>query len=198
METDKKRPKFNEIEVEKGDLQNIVDLTLTAVKSGRPANYEDSPEGLEAFKKRTIEYFEYLDRVNATAEERQTIVPDTENYCVFMKISRMCLLNYEKNRNEEWQNFIQMVKTAITASKKQLAFKQKIPTVLAIFDLCNNSNYVNSSEFKLEAQSLQQEPKQITASELPILKAPTDEDVVDTDTSSRTAKILSNEDLPKL
>jgi hypothetical protein len=197
MENQKKRPKFNEIEVEKTDLQNVLGMALECLQCGRPATYPETAQGLQDFKDRSRGYFAYLDKVNSTAEPSNTLIPDIEGYCSYLGISRQTLLTYEKTRGEEWQNYIQLVKTCITSTKKQLAFHQKIPTVLAIFDLCNNSNYVNSSEFKLEAQGIQEQPKQITASQLPILKAPTD-DVVTAEDTARTAKILTSDELPKL
>jgi hypothetical protein len=112
-----------------------------------------------------------------------------------MGISRMTLLNYERLRSDEWVEFISLVKTALTSAKKQLAFRQKIPTVLAIFDLCNNSNYVNSSEFKLEAQGVSEQPKQLTASQLPRLDTI---EMSEQDETPHAAKILTGSDLPKL
>lgn len=53
--------------------------------------------------------------------------------------------------------------------KKQLIFRQKIPAVIGLFDLTNNSGYVNASEFKLKPETEEAERKVLTAEELPIL-----------------------------
>ena len=50
-----------------------------------------------------------------------------------------------------------------------MIFRQKIPAVIGIFDLTNNSGYVNASEFKLKPETEEAERKVLTAEELPIL-----------------------------
>lgn len=77
-------------------------------------------------------------------------------------------MTYEKQRGENWQNFIEQTKNAIAACKKELAFHQQIPPVVFMFDACNNHSYTNTSEFKVEAIS--DKPKRVlSASELPKL-----------------------------
>ena len=39
-----------------------------------------------------------------------------------------------------------------------MIFRQKIPAVIGIFDLTNNSGYVNASEFKLKPETEEAEP----------------------------------------
>ena len=50
-----------------------------------------------------------------------------------------------------------------------MIFRQKIPAVIGIFDLTNNSGYVNASEFKLKPETEKPERKVLTVDELPIL-----------------------------
>ena len=50
-----------------------------------------------------------------------------------------------------------------------MIFRQKIPAVIGIFDLTNNSGYVNASEFKLKPEPQKPERKALPAEELPIL-----------------------------
>ena len=50
-----------------------------------------------------------------------------------------------------------------------MIFRQKIPAVIGIFDLTNNSGYVNASEFKLKPETEEAERKVLTAEELPKL-----------------------------
>ena len=49
--------------------------------------------------------------------------------------------------------------TTIAAVKKQLSFNYKIPTVLAVFDLCNNHGYMNTSEFRISTQTTPEQEK---------------------------------------
>ena len=91
------------------------------------------------------------------------LIPDVESWATYLGITRKTILNYEK-RGEDWQNAIAFYKGIITACKKQLALAGKMPPVLAIFDLTNNSDYVNASEFRLSAETTP-EAKQITAEE---------------------------------
>ena len=86
-------------------------------------------------------------------------------------MTRRTILTYEKQRGENWRNFIEQVKNAIAACKKELAFHQQIPPVVAMFDLTNNHSYVNTSEFKIEAISDKQQ-RVLTAAELPRLGEP--------------------------
>lgn len=79
----------------------------------------------------------------------------------------MTILTYEKTRGEDWKQFIGLMKSAIVACKKQLAFRQKIPTVLIIFDLVNNADYFNVSEYKLQLAPKEEERKVLRADELP-------------------------------
>jgi hypothetical protein len=142
-------------EVEKispGDLGAVLDMGLASLK-GRSPKYPETQEGLEEFKENTLNYFKYIQNCNKEDETEHNLIPDVEGLCCYLGISRKTLLVYENNRDEEWKDFIQKAKTLITATKKQLIFRQKIPPVVGIFDLCNNSDYVNSSEFKLNTET---------------------------------------------
>lgn len=173
--------------LEPTDINDLLEMSLESLqrtrKDGRPAVYEDSERGLLMFQERTEEYFEYIEkRNNAHADEKYPrIIPDIESWCTFLGISRKTVCVYEQQRGEEWQKYIGLVKNAIAGIKKQLASKGKMPVVYAIFDLCNNHSYSNTSEFKVETVPTQQKEilvmqkndieqiEQIEMSDMPLL-----------------------------
>lgn len=160
--------RFEVTEIDKNDLEAVLDMGVASLK-GHRAKYPETPDGLEQFKQTTYEYFEYVQNCNKEDDREHKLIPDIESWAVFLGITRMTLLTYEKTRNAEWQDFILRGKDLITAAKKQLIFRQKIPAVIGIFDLTNNSGYVNASEFKLKPETEKPERKVLTVDELPIL-----------------------------
>lgn len=132
------------------DTAAVIDMICACHKNtgGRPAKYPNSFEGLEAFKENARNYFEYLRSANDKLEERQQLIPDVEGLSLYCGIDRRTLEKY-RERGGEWQSVIDYIKNSIAYAKKQLALKGKIPTVMAIFDLSNNHNYFNVSEYKL-------------------------------------------------
>lgn len=135
------------------DLQAITTLAVTCLKEhkGVPAKYPNSPQGLDDFMQRSQSFFEYCNEINADLEPEKRIIPDIENWCLYLGIVRSTLHEYGK-RSETWRNAIDMVKTAIMSAKKQLAMRGKIPQMIAVFDWCNNHAYINTSEFRLVAE----------------------------------------------
>ena len=131
-------------------LDAVLNMTIDSLKQGRPPAYSDTEQGLEEFKQTTIDYFQYVKDTNANPDIEKMLVPDIEALCTFLGITRATLLTYEKQRGSSWQDFIKQTKNAIAACKKELAFHQQIPPVIAMFDLTNNHSYVNSSEFRIE------------------------------------------------
>lgn len=167
-----KRPKLSDIPIHADDLGAVLDMSIESIKLGRPAKFDDTDQGLEDFKEASIAYLEYVRKTNNNPDNEHHLIPDIESWCTFLGTTRMTILTYEKARNNEWKEFIAQMKGAITACKKQLAFRQKIPTVLALFDLTNNSGYVNSSEFKLQPGEQEVYRRVLTAQELPRLGEP--------------------------
>lgn len=147
-----KRPKLKDIPIVADDLNSVLDMSIRSLKMGRPAKFEESEQGLQDFKEASISYLEYVRETNNNPDNENHLIPDIESWATFIGTTRMTIINYEKSRGQDWKDFIALIKGAITACKKQLAFRQKIPTVLALFDLTNNSDYVNSSEFKLKPE----------------------------------------------
>ena len=168
-ELEKARPKLNEVAIIADDLNSILDMSIRSIKMGRPARFPDTEQGLEDFKMASVNYLEYIRETNNNPDNEHNLIPDIESWATYLGTTRMTILTYEKSRGEDWKEFIALVKGAITAMKKQLAFRQKIPTLLAVFDLTNNSGYVNTSEFKLQTDVFAPERKALTASELPKL-----------------------------
>lgn len=168
-ELQKARPKLKDIQILPGDLEAILEMSINSVKLGRPAKFSETRQGLEDFKQSSIDYLEYVREINNNPDNEHHLIPDIESWATYLGTTRATILVYEKQRSDEWKEFIQLMKGAITAAKKQLAFRQRIPTVLAIFDLVSNSGYINASEFKLSPILEQPEKRALSAAELPKL-----------------------------
>ena len=164
-----KRPKLEEIEIIADDLNSILDMSLKSVKLGRIPKFPDTEQGLEDFKSATVGYLEYVRATNNNTENEHNLIPDIESWCTFLGLSRQTLLTYEKTRDDDWKDYIQLVKTAIVAMKKQLGFRQKIPSLVLIFDLCNNHGYLNTGEYKFKEPTDDAKNKSLSAAELPQL-----------------------------
>lgn len=130
------------------DLQPILEMAIESVKMGRPAAFPNTAQGLEDFKYRSVEYLEYLREINSRPDATR-VIPDIEGWSCYIGTTRATILTYSKTRDQEWQDFIGIMKNSIAAAKKQLAFTCKIPPVIAAMDLTNNHDYVNSNEFHL-------------------------------------------------
>ena len=145
--------------LEPDDLTALTKLAVSSLKEhgGHIAKYPNTPQGLEQFIKKSTDFFEYCNEINASLEPQQRLIPDIESWCCFMGITRTTLMKYAK-RNQQWSEAIEMIKTAIMSAKKQLAMRGKIPQMIAIFDWTNNFGYLNTSEFRLVAD----EPKDTT------------------------------------
>lgn len=162
----KEYKRFHPEPIESGSsLDAVLSMTIDSLKIGRPPAYADTAAGLEEFKQATIDYFQFVRDTNANPDMDKMLVPDIESYTTFLGITRNTLLAYEKQRGSDWQDFIKLTKNAIAAAKKELAFHQQIPPVIAMFDLTNNHSYVNSNEFKIEAISDKAPEKQLTLEE---------------------------------
>ena len=136
--------------LEKDDMTAVLTLVRHSLAEhrGAAAKYENTAEGLERFKDKTMEYLQCIDDVNRGLEAGKHMVPDLESWALYCGICRKTLFNYE-SRGGEWRMFVRQVKDGLTAIKKQLAFRGKLPPVVLFFDLTNNSDYVNASEFKI-------------------------------------------------
>lgn len=162
------RTKLQDVQILPDDLNAVLDMSIKSIRLGRPPKFEDSPAGLLDFKEASIAYLEYVKETNNNPDNENHLVPDIESWATYLGTTRKTIAEYERFRSSEWQDFIGLIKCSITACKKQLAFRQKIPTVLALFDLTNNSGYVNSSEFKLSSEPYEQK-RALSNAELPRL-----------------------------
>lgn len=138
------------------DLTAVINIGLQALENikhtgGIPPTYARDESGLQAFANKVVEYFDKINEINSKLEQ-QKVYPDVESLCLFLGITRRQLGMYA-DRDDRWRYVIETAKQAVTAAKKQLASSYKIPPVFAIFDLTNNSGYLNSSEFKLVADT---------------------------------------------
>lgn len=153
---------------ESDNVAAVTNILLETLKAGRPAAFEDSIEGLEAFKQATIDYLEYVQQTNASGIEKKVMV-DIESWACFLGITRATIATYERTRGEYWQQFIAVVKNGIAAAKKEAAFHGQMQPMIAVFDLANNHNYKNTNEFKLETVPKEPEKRILSADELPKL-----------------------------
>lgn len=136
--------------LETDDMTAILDMAIEASNSrmGRPAEYPYTTAGLDAFIQKTIDYFEYVNSINANPDLERKLIPDIENWAMYLGVTRQTIWAYQ-NRGKEWKDTIEYYKNAIAAVKKQLALNYKIPPMVYVFDATNNHGYVNSNEFKL-------------------------------------------------
>lgn len=146
--------------IETDDMTAILNMAIDVSNSrmGRPAEYPYTTEGLDRFINKTIDYFEYVNTINANPELERKLIPDIENWAMFLGITRQTIWSYQQ-RGKEWRDMIDYYKNAIAAVKKQLAMNYKIPPMVYVFDATNNHGYVNSNEFKLTQSSPETEHK---------------------------------------
>lgn len=135
------------------DTAAALDMVCACMKNtgGRPFKYADTEEGLQSFTETAKAYFTYVQNANNKLDEKSQIIPDVEGLSLYLGIDRSTLFRYQ-NRGGEWAEIIDYIKNAIAYSKKQLALKGRIPTVMAIFDLTNNHSYYNTNSFTIEAK----------------------------------------------
>ena len=149
------------------DLSAILELVIRNIETnkGRQAAYPDTQQGLTAFCDATLNYFRYVNSINADEEFEKKIVPDVESWCVYLGITRTTLMTYTR-RPGEWADMIENFKNSICACKKQCAFAGKIPPLVTIFDLTNNHHYLNTSTFTASDNEVKSEKKLVTLEEL--------------------------------
>lgn len=146
------------LELEPDDLTALTELAVSSLKrhGGKPCKYANTEAGLDLFMQKSQGFFEYCNEVNASLEPQQRLIPDIEGLCCYLGITRTTLFDYSR-RNQAWTDAIEMVKNAILMAKKQLAMRNRIPQMIAVFDWANNHDYRNTSEFHLVAEKPQEE-----------------------------------------
>lgn len=143
--------KGSSIEVEADDLIAVTQLAEASLRRthGRLAKYEDSADGLERFMEKATAFFQYVNEVNSNPDLEKKLIPDVENLCIYLGITRKTLSMYHR-RNEMWADAIDLVKDGIMACKKQLVMTHRMPPLIFIFDSVNNFAYHNVAEFHLK------------------------------------------------
>lgn len=135
------------------DQTAILDIAISSLeqnRKGRPAAYPMTEAGLQRFKDDTISYFQHVQEVNQNSDLEKKLIPDIESWAVFCGVTRQTIYGYEQ-RGGQWTDFIKLTKEAILSAKKQLAMTFRIPPIIAIFDLTNNHNYINTNKIELVA-----------------------------------------------
>lgn len=157
VKSKKQRKPDSKTEVLPVKLSDTESLLSMIVQTGEliavsgTAKYEFSADGLAKFKERTQEYFRFLLEQNRNADDlgEVRLLPSVESWCLFLGISRVCVLQYEK-RGGEWLSFIQWVKNSIVSVKLQLAENHKLQPLLFLFDTLNNApQYRNTNQIEL-------------------------------------------------
>ena len=143
--------------IETDDMTASLNIVISSIRKsgGRPCKYEADADGLERFREKTLEFFEYVNEINQNPEIENKIIPDIESWAVYLGTTRKTILDYAR-RSDEWQETIELYKNAIASVKKEMAFHYKVPPMFSVFDLANNHSYKNTSEFKIEAQAVEQ------------------------------------------
>ena len=147
--------------VDADDVATIVNMAIdsSVMRKGRPCNYPNNQQGLDMFVQGTIDYFRYINEVNANPEFERKLIPDIEIWAMYIGITRVTIFNYEQ-RGGDWTDTIKYYKNAIASVKKQLMMNYKIPPMIAVFDMANNHDYINTSEFKLVTKVEDKEQEQ--------------------------------------
>ena len=84
--------------IETDDMTAILDMAIdvSTSRAGRPAEYPFTTEGLDRFINKTIDFFEYVNSINANPELERKLIPDIENWAMFMGITRQTIWTYQQ------------------------------------------------------------------------------------------------------
>ena len=96
-------------------------------------------------------YFKMLHDCNEDLDPNKQLFPSIESLCLHLGMTRKTFSAYAK-RNAEWNEAVEQTRNLIASVKIQLASHGRIPPLVAVFDLCNNYSYVNTSEFRLSTE----------------------------------------------
>lgn len=134
------------------NISAVTEILLETAKAGRPPAYPETDQGLEEFKKNTIAYINHVQAINSGDDVEKKVILDIESWACYTGITRATIATYERTRNEDWKQFIKLIKNGICAVKKEAAFHGQIQPMISVFDLANNHDYKNTNEFKLEVE----------------------------------------------
>lgn len=151
------------------NISAVTEILLETVKAGRPPAYPETEQGLEEFKQNTMAYINHVQAINSGDDDSKKVIVDIESWACYLGTTRATIATYERTRNDDWKQFIAVVKNGIAAVKKEAAFHGQMQPMIAVFDLANNHSYKNTNEFKLEVNAENDERKVLSAKELPKL-----------------------------
>lgn len=136
------------------DLEACLNMGIESIKrfSGRPTAYPDNEEGLEAFRERVTEYFQYVQSVNSNSDSKHKLLLDVEGLACWLGICRQTLRSYER-RPGKFGDFVRLVKQCILSYKVQAGSSFRVPPVLQIFDLCNNFSYSSVNQIRVTTET---------------------------------------------
>ena len=149
------------------DLESLLTLAVQSARGNGICKYPHTAEGLALFKEKSIRFLEYVRAQNRIAddENKRRLVPSVEAWACYCGISRQTILEYQKQRSQDWRDFVIWMKNTIQGCKSQLAICGKVPPVVYIFDSVNNAGYVNTSEVKVSP--IEDEQKVLATTESP-------------------------------
>lgn len=131
------------------DIEAVTKLACKSIREYHtPYKYEPTEQGLEEFKRKTEQYFDYIRSANETAEKSGKFVSaDIESWCTSLGLTRTSLFRYYHNRSDEWKEYIDYAKELIFSMKKSFMLSGRIPPIVGIFDAVNNHNYFSTNTF---------------------------------------------------
>ena len=134
------------------DLESLLTLAVQSARGNGVCKYPHTPEGLALFKEKSIRFLEYVRDQNRIADDegKRRLVPSIEAWACYCGISRQTILEYQKQRSQDWKDFVVWMKNAIQGCKSQLAICGKVPPAIFIFDSVNNSGYANTDTIRIQ------------------------------------------------
>lgn len=148
------------------DLESLLTLAVQSARGNGICKYPNTPEGLALFKEKSIRFLEYVRAQNRIAddENKTRLIPSVEAWGTYCGISRQTILEYQKQRSQDWKDFVIWMKNTIQGCKSQLATLGRVPPIIYIFDSVNNSGYQNTSSITVQPIP---EKEQLSISESP-------------------------------
>lgn len=145
------------------NISAVTQILLDTVKAGRPPAYQETEQGLEEFRQKTLEYINHVQSINSGDDDSKKVIVDIESWACYLGITRATIATYERTRSIGWKQFIAVVKNGIAAVKKEAAFHGQMQPMIAVFDMANNHDYKNTNEFKLNVSPSEDDRKVLPA-----------------------------------
>ena len=126
----------------------IISVIIDRFRPGKTAYRKY--ESLADFKTVIVDYFEYIKSNNAQGSK---LIPDITGFALYAGIDRTTLYDWETRRPGEYTETIRMLKNAIAAYKTQLAFQNKIPSIVFISSMNNDHNWTTNTKLEITTPS---------------------------------------------